>query len=186
MSGRVDEATALLNEHFPAVLNESSSYSIPSKRLRTPDIVKYVPHSSVEPSHLSLNLRVLAFIEGCRTIPLRHNATSTTTSTSSRASSPVSLHNASEDPRHEEPALRNEDELGDLVQRAQKLHASVQMLPSPKVRERFSEELKYICSLLAYPVPEHSPVRRFMDQSRRNAIADQVNNAILCEHLRLL
>lgn len=47
----------------------------------------------------------------------------------------------------------------------------------------YLQETKDVCALLAYADPESSILRGFLEQSRRIALADQVNRAILCEQM---
>lgn len=62
----------------------------------------------------------------------------------------------------------------------QGINARVQKLPE-YWRAMYLKELEGVTALLAYEDLERSPVRRFLDQSRRNALAEQVNSAILRE-----
>jgi hypothetical protein len=68
----------------------------------------------------------------------------------------------------------------ELVMKARKLQAQVNMLPDPDARKMFIKELKNVLGLLAYKVPEKSPVASYLKQDRRDALAAQVNSAILC------
>jgi hypothetical protein len=43
----------------------------------------------------------------------------------------------------------------------------------------YLKELEQVTALLAYTDVEHSPVRRFLHRSRKVALAEQVNSAIL-------
>ncbi len=43
----------------------------------------------------------------------------------------------------------------------------------------YLKELEQVTALLAYTDVEHSPVRRFLHKSRKVALAEQVNSAIL-------
>ncbi|SOV08514.1 uncharacterized protein UDID_00456 [Ustilago sp. UG-2017a] len=61
---------------------------------------------------------------------------------------------------------------------AQGLYASAQRLPS-FWRAMYLKELEQVTALLAYTDVEHSPVRRFLHRSRKVALAEQVNSAIL-------
>lgn len=69
----------------------------------------------------------------------------------------------------------------ELLHRAQRLYAAVESLRDLRDRDVYREELKQVGGLLAYPAPERSPMARYMRQERREAVADQVNSAILCE-----
>ena len=176
LSGRVDDATALLNEHFPAVLSKSTdpdpAEHHPSGRL------KYVSPTSVDPVHLSLNLRILAFIEACRTIPLPYTPT--------KPGSPFHMHTAQDVPHPAPEVLHDgprpgemEDHQAALLARAQKLYAAVNMIEKPSDRARYLKELGNVGGLLAYKVPEESPIAQYLSQERREAVAAQLSRAIL-------
>lgn len=175
----------MLKEHFPAVLAEGQPPE-PSKRPGTSNTVYYASRTSVDPSHISLNLCIHTFVEACRTVPLPYNLEQT--SSASRPSAPGTSRLSNLDPSSslaQGSVTRDEAELADLVLRAQKLHAAVHMLHKASDREMYGEELKRVCSLLAYPVPESSPMCRYLGQARREAVADQINSAILCEYFDL-
>lgn len=167
LSGRVDDATRILNEHFPSVLSgptlapPSRSLDSPSLTLRSMD---YIPSISIDPAHLTLNLRILSFIEACRTIPLLHplpanEAASSTIPTTSTDLSP--------------------DRQLTLLSKAQKLHALINALPNQNDRAVYLKELNNVGGLLAYKVPETSSISKYLSQERREAVADQINSAIL-------
>ncbi|UZJ54990.1 hypothetical protein CBS101457_004310 [Exobasidium rhododendri] len=61
---------------------------------------------------------------------------------------------------------------------AQSLHTNIQKLPG-YWRAMYLKELESVTALLAYTDLERSPVRKFLDQSRRVAIAEQINSAIM-------
>lgn len=63
---------------------------------------------------------------------------------------------------------------------AQMLFANVQKLPG-YWRAMYLKELESVTALLAYTDLETSPVRKYLDQSRRVALAEQINSAIMCE-----
>jgi len=59
------------------------------------------------------------------------------------------------------------------------LHDYVHQLPEPTERAIFAKELENVAGLLAYVDPWDSPVRKYLDQSRREVLAHRVNAAIL-------
>jgi hypothetical protein len=63
---------------------------------------------------------------------------------------------------------------------AQLLNTNVQKLPL-YWRSMYLKELESVMVLLAYTDLERSPVRKYLDQSRRVALAEQINSAIMCE-----
>jgi hypothetical protein len=169
LSGRVDDATKMLNDNFPSVLSGSTpehppqSSDSPNSTLQSMD---YTPSTSIDPAHLTLNLRILSFIEACRTIPLVHPAPTN--------ESPSPPPTTSTDP----PPGSVEHKVA-LISKAHKLHALINALPKPSDRAVFSKELTNVGGLLAYKVPETSPVSKYLSQERREAVADQINSAIL-------
>jgi len=72
----------------------------------------------------------------------------------------------------------------ELLLRGQKLYASVELLRDPEDQATYRKELENVGGLLAYPVPELSPMSKYLDQARRESVAEQINRAILCEHLQ--
>ncbi|KAI5119179.1 hypothetical protein M0805_000633 [Coniferiporia weirii] len=177
LSGRVDEATQLLNTHFPSVLQEHDEDAPPSSRVLGPDAfspfarVHYTSQLSTKPIHIALNLRILAFIEAARTIPLPY------------ASDPQRGSNAASSVGSSAGAERSSDAYSaqqtELLHRAQRLYASVESLRDVRDRDLYRKELNSVGGLLAYRVPESSKISKYMEQGRREAVADQVNSAIL-------
>ncbi|KAG2111658.1 PQ loop repeat-domain-containing protein [Suillus discolor] len=173
LSGRIDEATALLNEHFPNVLAPSSvpSSETSSSVDSSPDRIEYNSRTVLDPTLLSLNLRIHAFIEACRTIPLPYVPHLQTTP----ITTPEPTTNLSRDPDH----MADERYQTELILRAQKLYALVELLRKPEDRATYLKELENVGGLLAYKVPEMSPMSKYLDQARRERVADQINRAIL-------
>lgn len=60
------------------------------------------------------------------------------------------------------------------------LNTNVSKLP-PYWRSMYLKELNNVMVLLAYTDLERSPVRKYLDQSRRVALAEQISSAIMCE-----
>lgn len=176
LSGRVDDAIELLNKHFPSVLAMSSSEPSEEAKPALP-VQDYIAATSVDPSHLLLNLRILAFVEACRTVPLDYSP--------SRSSTP----NAA--PKRVFKCLDDENDPECLEQQtallksAQKLYALASMLEDTNHRARYLKELSNVSGLLAYKVPEESSMSKYLSQERREAVADQINSAILREILFL-
>ncbi|KAK0239973.1 CTLH/CRA C-terminal to lish motif domain-containing protein [Armillaria nabsnona] len=166
LSGKVDEATDLLNTHFPAVLNMTEAMEPPKTSSLT-----YVAPTSVDPAHLLLNLRIQAFIESCRTVPLKYPPAQT------ESPPPKSQKRSSQALHEDDPEAR--DQQTALLKNAQKLYALANHLPCVDDREKYLKELKNVLGILAYIVPEESSVARYLSQERREAVADQINSAIL-------
>ena len=68
-----------------------------------------------------------------------------------------------------------------LLRKAQKLYALTNMLPDPADRKTYLKELENVSALLVYPVPEESPMAKYLTMERREAVADQIDRAILSE-----
>jgi len=164
LSGRVDNATSLLNKYFPSVL---SLKDVDISSISSSHDMDYVASTSVHPAHLNLNLRIQSFIESCRTVPLEY---------------PPLPAQSTPKPKPEEFSGDSSiiDHQTNLLNNAKKLYAYLRMLPSKQDIERHEMELQNVIGLLAYKIPEESTVSRYMEQSRRAAVAEQINSAILC------
>ncbi|KAK7467205.1 hypothetical protein VKT23_004263 [Stygiomarasmius scandens] len=163
LSGRVDDATSLLNKYFPSVL---SLKDVDISSISSSHDMDYVASTSVHPAHLNLNLRIQSFIESCRTVPLEY---------------PPLPAQSTPKPKPEEFSGDSSiiDHQTNLLNNAKKLYAYLRMLPSKQDIERHEMELQNVIGLLAYKIPEESTVSRYMEQSRRAAVAEQINSAIL-------
>lgn len=159
LSGKVDEAISLLNEHFPTVLSVDSE-ALP--QIPSPDKLHYIPATSVNPTHLALNLHILRFIEAARTVPLPYYPPGTS---------------QSDDNTLPDEILEQQDV---QLHRAQALYSEANNLPKPDDRRLYVDELNHVCSLLVYKKPESGFTAKYMTQDRREAFADQVDSAILC------
>lgn len=171
LSGKVDQAAELLNKHFPSVLSESTE-SVPAHR--PAGKIEYIPSTSVHPAHLALNLHILAFIEAARTVPLPYYPPGTR---------PPSAINVSASSSKDTDMMRHVDsEQANvlLLHRAQNLHSEAYRLPDANDRALYLTELTQVGGVLAYTVPERGPMAKYMTQERREAVADQIESAILC------
>ncbi|GLB34870.1 putative repeated motif containing protein [Lyophyllum shimeji] len=176
LSGRVDEATSMLNEHFPSVLSGAvlERPTHPSEGTQISDAIPYACPTSVDPAHLTLNLRILSFIEACRTIPLPYPRRAGDV-LEEPSTSPQQEHSAQED---EDSSSTFEQQLM-LLSKARKLLSLAETLATPSDRDLYLKELTNVGGLLAYKVPEHSSISKYLSQERREAVADQINRAIL-------
>jgi solute carrier family 66 (lysosomal lysine-arginine transporter), member 1 len=73
----------------------------------------------------------------------------------------------------------NPDHQMALLTRAQKLYALSNTLQNPLDRATYLKELENVGGLLAYKVPEKSSMAKYLTLERREAVADQINRAIL-------
>lgn len=187
MSGRIDDAIELLNEHFPAALSSTKAQRGEDRRQGLESCAgqnakqdvfcttrkDYVPPHSVDPAHLSLNLRIQAFIETCRTVPLPYKPPHKRYENLSTGALDTLQQ---KDVRASGKAVRDDMV---LLSKAQKLYALVNMLPNASDHQRYHQELKDVAGLLAYKVPETSSSSKYMSQQRREAVAEQIDSAIL-------
>ena len=178
----MDDAIVLLRKHFPSVLRENDPGSASTSgtvepRPSSSNNIEYVSSTSTEPAHLILNLRILAFSEACRTVPLEYppskyspltNSISTTTPEQSPAA------DMEDNPDSQQMAL---------LTTAQKLYALSNTLPNPVDRATYLKELENVGGLLAYKVPEKSSMAKYLTLERREAVADQINRAILSKSI---
>jgi len=67
----------------------------------------------------------------------------------------------------------------ELLCRAQKLYSAANSLQNPSDRATYLKELGNVGGLLAYKHPEDSPMAKYLSQERREAVANQINSAIL-------
>lgn len=181
---------------------EKKSFSNPpsssGSRKNTPhERVHYTSQLSIKPIHIALNLRILAFIEGARTVPLPYprdpprssvfSSLSTSASTSASSLSPHLLGSTTSSTissNHSpgsitDPTDAHSTHQTALVHAAQRLYSTVESLQDISDREIYRKELNAVGGLLAYRIPEKSPMACYLTQERRAAVADQVNSAIL-------
>lgn len=170
MCGRVDSAISLLNQHFPSVLSPTTNS--PARPSATTNNFEYISSTSTEPEHLLLNMRILAFSEACRTTPLKYPPEETYADTMDEDETMAS------DSEDEDDEEGREQQLN-LLTRAQKLYAFTNTLSDPQDRATYLKELENVAGLLAYKVPEDSPMAKYLTLERREAVADQINRAIL-------
>lgn len=184
---------------------DDDSYFLPNQKKRkvdphaspgsNPPVIQFLASTTVDPLHLNLNLRILAFTEACRTIPLPYpppSAISSLTGSPSISDVDTDIDDGDEPaptagliPDERADPIAYQEHLSNLITRIQKLHALANALPKESDRETYAEELDQVGGLLAYRVPEGSPMARYLSQGRREAVADQINAAILCEPCRL-
>ncbi|KAF8609965.1 hypothetical protein BDV93DRAFT_3597 [Ceratobasidium sp. AG-I] len=151
------------------------------EELQTPDRISR--HSnvsslgrSVDPAYILLNLRVQQFVEAIRTVPLRFEEQSEGLPAQDRGSSDVDMHAPDQElgeGNHGKDQRKRHFEL------ASQLYQSVRRLPDPKVREVYAMEVEQVCSLMLSSTPEATLAAPYLSMKRREALADQVNSAML-------
>ncbi|KAG8998271.1 hypothetical protein FRB94_006969 [Tulasnella sp. JGI-2019a] len=201
LDGNIFAARKILSDHFPTVLNTrpmlstlppSTSPLAPSDGSQSTsdtsntkqeivDEVQDLAHScsvSLDPRHLSLNLQIQEFIEGLRTVPL----TRTRPDSSSHSFSPISkllTHSVPQSLSRRAFSPPPPPDTQKLLSQAQELWCLMSELPSPGDKVLYMEELQNVGALMAYEVPETSPVSKYMSMQRREAVAEQINSAVL-------
>ncbi|KIO27982.1 hypothetical protein M407DRAFT_185330 [Tulasnella calospora MUT 4182] len=183
LEGRIDAARKLLEAKFPRVLEIPSGtrpqpspvlylqslHSPPHPSSSSPSTSRNTPPApaqprtesafSLDPRHLSINLFIQEFIESVRTVPLSKSHP--------------------HDPESVAPMVLSVTDQARLITHAQQLHLLANQLPSKGEQSAYQEELTNVCALMAYQLPEESPVGRYLSMGRREAIAEQINCAIL-------
>ncbi|KAI5476214.1 LisH dimerization motif containing protein [Pseudohyphozyma bogoriensis] len=196
LSGRIQPALDLLNTHFPAVLSSSPSPPSTSKPTCTPysfyvptPVPSLLPPStpkppvpiigstftpqalSIDPFILSLSLQLQSFVELIRTSMAASSAPSTPTSSSAgeeaMASSTSSI------------ASVRTTSIMKAITSSQLLRNKVSLLPAGSIREAWEKECVDVSGLLAYTDLSMCPVRGYLDQSRRETLADLVDAGVL-------
>ncbi|KAI0082622.1 hypothetical protein K474DRAFT_1702620 [Panus rudis PR-1116 ss-1] len=177
LSGRIDEAASLLKEYFPAVLSDEQDVDVLSEHPASAQKMNYIPSTATDPATVALNLRIQAFIEASRTIPLPYASSSKPSAGNASLHRAFPMESRTSAPRDSkaEPGNRHLD----LLHRAQGLYSEVQCLPSPSDRVAFLRELSEVTAILAYIEPERSSLAPYFTFERRESVADLVDAAIL-------
>lgn len=177
LSGNIQEAIGLLNRHFPKVLAENGGedeMEVTDENANPSQFAYFA--DTVNPTHLSLNLRILAFIEACRTIPLVYTPPRPSAESPISPDSDVAM--AGMSPTERDPK-DEENHQSELLICVQNLYATVNALQKTEDRNVYLKELSNVGGLLAYKVPENSPMAKYLHQERRDRVAEQINSAIL-------
>lgn len=189
--GRIQEATQMLRDHFPGVVNAENEASSSSNSSAQPlsnstmnSYPSYVFELSLDPDHLTLNLRIQSFIEAVRTRPLAPPPPATSYLTPHHA---LSLYNSPSSPPTPPPtgSTSLEDQKSVVLHLGKELSYIANQLPDPTDRAVYLRELDSIWALIAYPDPEGSAppyVSKYLQYDRRLSLADQINSAILCAY----
>jgi CTLH/CRA C-terminal to LisH motif domain len=193
----------LLNTYFPHVLPSPASLAAsrpvarPTARPLSLPTVSPAPRplrslsTSLAPAHLLLNLEIQAFIESIRCAnPSPPRASSPSLTASSSALSPSAAAAPPEIPDSPSSSTSGSTSastaaLSSALLHAQTLHSLANALPDAHERSDYLKELENVSGLLAYRDLESSPVRGYLDASRRDMLAASVNSAILCKCLPL-
>jgi hypothetical protein len=138
----------------------------PAQAAGPPTPIRTLVPLTIDPARLLLDLRILAFIEAVRTVPL--GPTSSIMSTSPTPPSEIST---------DAPAERD---LATLLGHISDLHERMQSLDDPADRADYKDQIDKVSMLLAYKVPEGTPASKYLSQSRREDVATEINCAMLC------
>ncbi len=183
LSGCIDDAIDRLNADFPSTLPSSMSTCADTKSSTTTEeerpqskFVKTVLPFTVEPAHLYLDLRILAFIEASRTKPLPPYPLTIPAASDPEPATRISPPNNFRDPSGEADA---DAHLTRLLKHVREIYDCAQALQDPHERAEYQHELSAVSGLLAYKVPEQSPMAKYLTQARRETTADEINSAIL-------
>lgn len=151
MAGHIPECIEYLNNYFPDVLSSTSSGSL------------------YDASHLHLNLKIQHFVEQARTVPLPWPHDMGTKFYNCQANAPANKEEEKERGRR-------------LLSLMEELYSLVYALPgNNKDRDIYIAELNSVGGLLTYTIPEKDrELRKYLDKERREAVANQINEAILC------
>lgn len=63
----------------------------------------------------------------------------------------------------------------------QALYATINRMKDGPYKDLYSRETGSITAILAYKELDKSPLKKYLDVKRREGLAEQINNAILCE-----
>ena len=162
------------------------------------NLSKHLIPTTTDPRHLILNLRILGFTELCRTQPLVYSSPllrTTAIDLSESAASSDEAMNEGEDGSnkvgegHDYATSNPHDATGNetrddphvikMIRQAQKLYVLLEQIHNPVEKDLYVQELINVGALLAYPHPENSPLARYLSMERREAVAEQINKAIL-------
>lgn len=127
---------------------------------------------SLAPAILSLNLQLQSFVELLRTANSTSRASTPTRSDSPMSGSTSSLASVGKSAG---------GGMGKVIKQGQKLAAKVATLPVGKERASWEQEILEVSGLMAYTDLSICPVRGYLSQDRREALAELVNAAILRE-----
>lgn len=71
--------------------------------------------------------------------------------------------------------------ISQALSQAQNLHAQASRISDPAAKTAYLKELEAVSGLLPYRDPRQSPVAFYLDERRRDSLAEALNAGILCE-----
>ncbi|KAG8734188.1 hypothetical protein FRC11_009844 [Ceratobasidium sp. 423] len=174
-----------------ATLETDSPTPEDPKRAHAPTQTSRNPKSpslgrSVNPAHILFNLRVQQFVEAIRTVPLapsskEHDEASLTESIKVEEVEDAEVISQEDNQHKISTSAKSPPEARQrrLFQLASGLYQSIKTLACPADREIYAKEVEQVCSLMLGPSPEASLAAPYLSMNRREAVADQVNSAML-------
>lgn len=69
------------------------------------------------------------------------------------------------------------------LSQAQDLHARASQIADPATKTAYLKELECVSGLLPYRDPRMSPMAHYLDERRRDVLAEAVNGAIMREYM---
>ena len=174
LAGKIDQAIRKVDKHFPSVLSASKERSVPSSNISAASNIPI----SVASTHLALNLRIQSFLELSRTLPLPHPSETLLTSTERNMSPSMASKTGQQAASSMDRASQKKKQAA-LLTAAQSLLIETNRL-EPKYRALYLKELTEVSVVMAYLQPESSPAKTYLGMERRQALAEQVDAAILC------
>lgn len=188
-------------------LRDSDSASPAGRQAPVSNPTEEFPHamfSSLEPAHVALNLQIQYFVELVRSssspssssapeadhLPGPSNGTleSHGSSSGEKRAGVTKAHDLSNSTgglsddtstTSSSTVSSRTHSIALSLPHARSLFCYAQTLPKPNERAIFVKELESVSGLLAYVDPWTSPIKRYLDQSRREMLAEIVNAAIL-------
>ncbi|KEP55269.1 Ran-binding protein in the microtubule-organising centre protein [Rhizoctonia solani 123E] len=168
-------------------LEDPKCTHVPTQTSRNPKSLNL--GRSVNPAHILFNLRVQQFVEAIRTVPLppsskEHDQASLTEPIKVEEVGGIESISPDSVGRNEQnisssTKSRSEARQRHLFQLASGLYQGIKSLASSADRETYAKEVEQVCSLMLGPSPESSLAAPYLSMSRREAVADQVNSAML-------
>ena len=172
--GKIDQAIRELDKSFPFVLSATKERSVPASKISAASNIPL----SVASTHLALNLRIQSFLELSRTWLLPHPSESLSTSTEPVSGPSMASKTGQQAVSSTDKAAHKKKQTA-LLGAAQSLLIETNRL-EPKYRALYLKELTEVSVVMAYPQPEFSPAKVYLGMERRQALAEQVDAAILC------
>ena len=170
LSGRVNDAITMLEEHFPSVLHVNIEEVNQSQTEHfSATTHSNVTQTSTEPAHVLLNLHIQDFIESARTNPLPYYCTDCDCYPSRSQSASYVVR----DGRGVYGSMRSKGRPA-LLSKARGLFMEARRILKPADRMVYLGELARTTAIISYAHPEETDLAPYFAQHRREVVADQV------------